>query len=150
MINNVTLMGRLTSDPELRQTINGISTCKFNIAVDQDHISQGQERQPDFIPIVAWRNTAEFICRNFHKGKMIGIVGKLRTYSYDDKRYPDVKHYVMEVLADSVTFCGDKTSSDNKFTPPVDKRETTSAEANTLIESVEDFEEVIGGSELPF
>lgn len=110
MINNVTIMGRLTADPELRQTPSGISTCTVTIAVDRNYTPQGQEKQADFIPVVAWKQTAEFIARNFAKGKMIAVVGQLRTRTYTDKRYSDVTHYAMEINADSVSFCGDKTA----------------------------------------
>lgn len=111
MINNVTIMGRLTADPELRQTPSGISTCTVTVAVDRSYTPQGQEKQADFIPIVAWRQTAEFITRNFTKGKMIAVTGQLRTRTYTDKRYSDVTHYVMELYADSVSFCGDKAAA---------------------------------------
>ena len=98
-MNRVCLMGRLTSDPELRQSVNGISSCSFSVAVDRGYKDQNGGRQVDFISCTAWRQTAEFICRYFSKGKMIGIEGVIRTRNYDDKRYPDVKHYVTEVLA---------------------------------------------------
>ena len=107
-MNRVCLMGRLTSDPELRQTASGISSCSFNIAVDRGFKDQNGERQTDFISCTAWRQTAEFIGRYFSKGKMIGIEGALRTRNYDDKRYPDVKHYVTEVLVDHAYFGGDR------------------------------------------
>ena len=97
MLNKVILMGRLTADPELRQTPSGVSTCQITVACDRNFVSQGQERQADFITVVAWRQTAEFISRYFSKGKMIIVEGSLRTRTYDDKRYPDVRHYVTEV-----------------------------------------------------
>ena len=73
MLNKVILMGRLTADPELRQTPNGVSTCRFTVAVDRNFVQQGQERLADFISVVAWRQTAEFICRYFSKGRMICV-----------------------------------------------------------------------------
>lgn len=122
-MNNVSLMGRLTAEPELKQTPSGVSTTSFTIAIDRSYVPQGQERQVDFISIVAWRQTAEFICRYFGKGKMIAVKGELRSRTYDDKRYPDVKHYVTEVYADQVYFCGGKNDDGNhnvaKGTPPI-------------------------------
>ena len=111
-------MGRLTADPELRQSVNGISTCNFSVAVDRGYKDQNGERQTDFISCTAWRQTAEFICRYFSKGKMIGIEGALRTRNYDDKRYPDVKHYVTEVLVDHAYFGGDNSGNKNNTAPP--------------------------------
>ena len=113
MLNNVVLMGRLTADPELKQTPSGVSVCQFTIAIDRNFTNQNGERQSDFINVVAWRQTAEFISRYFAKGRMIAIIGSLRTRTYDDKRYPDVKHYVTEVYADSASFTGEKKQDDN-------------------------------------
>lgn len=110
-INKVILMGRLTSDPELRQTPNGVSTCQFTVAVTRGYTSQNGERQSDFINVVAWRQTAEFVCRYFNKGRLILVEGELRTRTYDDKRYPDVRHYVTEVFADNVSFGETKGSA---------------------------------------
>lgn len=113
MLNNVILMGRLTADPELRQTANGVATCQITVAVNRNYQGQNGERQADFINVVAWRATAEFICRYFSKGKMIIVEGSLRTRTYDDKRYPDVKHYVTEVYADNVSFGETKSAQNN-------------------------------------
>lgn len=154
MINNVTIMGRLTSDPELKQTPNGVSTCSFNVAVDRGYAPQGQDRQTDFIPVVAWRQTAEFIARNFSKGKMIAIIGELRTRSYNDKRHSDVTHYVMEVNANSASFCGDKTAAPAQSTPT--PTVPTAAACGTLTApqvqqaDFSDFEGIIGDDNLPF
>lgn len=141
-MNNVSLMGRLTAEPELKQTPSGVSTTSFTIAIDRSYVPQGQERQADFISIVAWRQTAEFICRYFGKGKMIAVKGELRSRTYDDKRYPDVKHYVTEVYADQVYFCGGKNDDGNqsvtKGTPPIP--------AST---DMSDFEE-IASDDVPF
>lgn len=110
MLNRVVIMGRLTADPELRQTPNGVSTCRFTVACDRNFVPQGGERQADFITVVAWRQTAEFVCRYFSKGRMIAVEGNLRTSTYPDKRYPDVTHYVTEVYADNVSFTGEKAA----------------------------------------
>lgn len=149
MVNNVTIMGRLTSDPELKQTPSGVSTCSFTVAVERNYTPQGQEKQTDFIPVVAWRQTAEFISKYFSKGKMIAVIGALRTRSYDDKRYPDVKHYVMELYADSVSFCGDKSQSGNAA-PTQQAQPVQQTAASVQQESYSDFEDIIGDGNLPF
>ncbi|MEE1054531.1 MAG: single-stranded DNA-binding protein, partial [Acutalibacteraceae bacterium] len=84
MFNLVVLTGRLTADPELKTTPNGISVTSFSIAVDRRYRS-GEERQTDFINIVAWRTSAEFICKYFKKGNLIGIEGSIQTRRYQDK-----------------------------------------------------------------
>lgn len=111
MYNRVILMGRLTADPELKQTQNGIAMCRFNIAVDRPS-KQGEEKKTDFISISCWRNTADFVSKYFAKGKLIHIEGKLQQNNYTDQN--NVKHYGMEVIADNVAFCGDKSNSQNQ------------------------------------
>lgn len=147
-MNRVCLMGRLTSDPELRQTASGISSCSFNIAVDRGFKDQNGERQTDFISCTAWRQAAEFICRYFCKGKMIGIDGALRTRNYDDKRYPDVKHYVTEVLVDHAYFGGDSGGSKSSSASPPPQHQASAATPAPA--DLSDFEEVASDSELPF
>ena len=82
MLNVIALMGRLVADPELRHTPNGIATCTFRIAVDRNFVRAGEERKADFIDIVAWRQSAEFVCKYFHKGNMIAVNGSLQTRNY--------------------------------------------------------------------
>lgn len=163
MLNKVILMGRLTADPELRQTPNGMSTCRITVACDRNFVPQGGERQADFITVVAWRQTADFISKYFSKGRMIVVEGNLRTSSYDDKRYPDVKHYVTEVYADQVYFAGDKPASGGQgnsfqggynttpqtFAPPHRAAEE-GINSSISVGDFGDFEEVIGDGELPF
>lgn len=162
MFNKSILMGRLTADPELRQTQNGVSTCQITVAVDRDYTPRGQEKQADFINVVAWRQTAEFISKYFGKGKMILVEGRLHTRTYDDKRYPDVKHYVTEVYADKVSFCGDK-SSQNADQQPQNAFSQAQSQNYAVQQNVpqqpaqavtqgglDDFEEVIGDSDLLF
>ena len=149
MINKWIGMGRLTADPELRQTQSGVSSCNITVAVQRDFTDGSGERQSDFINVVAWRQTAEFICKYFGKGNMIAIEGQLRTRTYDDKRYHDVKHYVTEVYADKVSFCGGKNESGGaaKQTAP----QTVQRPAQTApIADLSDFEEVSAGDDLPF
>lgn len=114
MLNNITIMGRLTADPELKQTPSNISVTSFTIAVDRDYETNGK-READFFDIVAWRGTAEFIARNFSKGKLITIVGGLQTRKWEDKN--GNKRVSVEIKADTAYFCGDG------------KKETTQAPA---------------------
>ena len=107
MINKVILMGRLVADPELKQTASNIAVCKFTIAINRPFVSKdGGEKQSDFINIVVWRNTAEFVSKYFSKGKMIIVEGALRNNNYTDSN--GTKHYTIEVHADNVSFGGDK------------------------------------------
>ncbi|MDD3204018.1 MAG: single-stranded DNA-binding protein, partial [Pygmaiobacter massiliensis] len=82
MLNVVALLGRLVADPELRRTPNGVSVTTFTIAVDRSFVKSGAERQTDFIDIVAWRNTAEFVCKYFQKGSMMAVQGSIQTRTY--------------------------------------------------------------------
>ena len=109
MLNCAVIMGRLTSDPELRKTPSGVSVTRFTVAVDRAY-KQGEERKADFINVIAWRSTAEFICRNFNKGKMIAIQGAIETGSYEKD---GVKRNTFEINADNVSFCGNKNEQSN-------------------------------------
>ncbi|MEE1285010.1 MAG: single-stranded DNA-binding protein [Acutalibacteraceae bacterium] len=109
MLNCAVLMGRLVADPELRTTTSGISVTSFRIAVDRSFVRQGEERQADFIDIVAWRQTADFVCRYFRKGSMIAVQGSIQTRAYEDKQ--GNKRTAVEVVADNVSFCGSKAES---------------------------------------
>lgn len=102
MLNSVCLMGRLAADPELKTTQNGVSVTSFRIAVDRTFQSKGQEKQTDWIDIVAWRNTAEFVTRYFRKGSMIAVQGSIQTRSYTDR--DGGKRTAFEVVADNVFF----------------------------------------------
>ena len=149
MINKWIGMGRLTADPELKQTQSGVSTCSINVAVQRDYTDGSGERQADFICVVAWRQTAEFIRRYLRKGSMIAIVGELRTRTYNDKKHPDVKHYVTEVYADKASFCGGKNDGggDNK---PASAPAQTAPQAPAQVPNLDDFEQIGNDSDLPF
>jgi len=108
MLNQVALMGRLTADPELRRTPNDVAVTTFTIAVNRSYVKQGAERQADFIDIVAWRNTAEFICRYFKKGQMMAVTGSIQTRTYTDKEGKNRKAF--EIVADNVYFTESKGS----------------------------------------
>lgn len=110
-MNNVSLIGRLTADPELRRTQSGLATTRFSIAVDRRFAKQGEERQTDFINIVAWRQTAEFICKYFTKGQRIALTGSIQTGSYTAN--DGTKRYTFDVVADSVEFTEKKQQNGN-------------------------------------
>ncbi|MDO4460728.1 MAG: single-stranded DNA-binding protein [Clostridia bacterium] len=109
MINNCVFMGRLCDDPELKTTQTGTSVTSFSLAVERSYAKQGEQRQTDFIPITAWRQTAEFICKYFHKGDMIALTGELQSRRYQDKDGSNRTAY--EVVARDVSFCGSKSES---------------------------------------
>lgn len=104
-MNSVQIIGRMTADPELRHTQSGTACTRFNIAVDR-RAKQGEEKQTDFINIVAWKQTAEFICKYFSKGQRIALTGSIRTGSYTDR--DGNKRYSFEIWADNVEFCESK------------------------------------------
>ncbi len=110
-MNRVIIMGRLTADPELKQTQGGTGVCRFTVAVNRKFRNSQGGYDADFISCTAWRQTAEFICKYFGKGQMICIEGTLRTGSYQDKNHPDTMHYTTDVFVDSVEFCGSKVDS---------------------------------------
>ena len=101
-MNIISIMGRLTADPELKTTQNGTAVCSFTVAVDRDY----GDKQTDFISIVAWRQTAEFVSRYFGKGRMIAVSGNLQSRKWEDK--DGNKRTAWEVIANHVWFCGDK------------------------------------------
>ena len=107
MLNKIILMGRLTRDPELKRTQSGTAVTSFSLAVDRDFKSQGGEKETDFIDIVAWRNTAEFVSKYFTKGRMAVVEGRLQIRDWTDK--DGGKRRSAEVIADNVYF-GDSKS----------------------------------------
>lgn len=106
MLNSIILMGRLVAEPELKTTPTGISVCSFCVACDRNFKSQNGEKQTDFINIVAWRQTAEFVTRYFHKGQLIAVQGSLQIRQYQDK--DGNKRTAAEVVADQVFFAEGK------------------------------------------
>ena len=102
MLNRIILMGRLTRDPELRRTGSGTAVTSFSLAVDRDFKSQSGEKETDFIDIVAWRNTAEFVSKYFTKGRMAVVEGRLQIRDWTDK--DGGKRRSAEVVADNVYF----------------------------------------------
>ncbi|AUG58163.1 MAG TPA: single-stranded DNA-binding protein [Ruminiclostridium sp.] len=109
-MNKVILMGRLTKDPELRYTnVNNIPVCRFTLAVDRRFQRQGEERQADFIPIVAWDKLAEFCSKYFIKGQQVAVTGRLQLRTWDDNE--GKRHYVTEVIAEEAYFADSKRES---------------------------------------
>ena len=112
MLNHITIMGRLTRDPELRRTGSGIAVASFTVAVDRDFSSKdGGEKETDFIDCVAWRNTGEFVSKYFTKGRMIVVSGRLQIRNWNDK--DGNKRRTAEVVADSCYFGDSKKDGDN-------------------------------------
>lgn len=119
MLNRVILMGRLVADPELKTTATGLSVTSFRIAVERSYVKVAEERKADFFDVVCWRNSAEFVCRYFRKGSMIAIDGQLQSRTYQAK--DGTNRYVTEVVANSVSFTGEKQNQNNSAyqQPPV-------------------------------
>ncbi len=107
-MNNISLMGRLTADPELKYTANNYAVLSFTVAVPRPNTKD----TTDFIRCVAWRKTAEFVSKYFFKGKMIALTGALTSRSWKDDN--NKSHYVMEVTVNNVEFCGDKAKNNNE------------------------------------
>lgn len=127
-VNNSVLIGRLTGDPELRTTTNNISVTSFTIAVRRTN------EITDFIDIVAWRNTADFVTRYFRKGSMIAVQGSIQTRNYEDKN--GNKRKAVEVVADNVAFVGEK--KDNAEQKPSANAGYNNANLNVEFENIED------------
>lgn len=106
MLNQVIEMGRLTADPELKQTQSGVSFINFSIAVDRNYVNENNVRETDFFDVVAWRGTAEFIARNFTKGRMIAVVGSLENQRWEDSA--GNKRTSTRIKAEQALFCGDR------------------------------------------
>ena len=109
MLNKAILMGRLTRDPELRYTQSNIPVVTFSIAVDRNYSNNGGERQTDFIDIVAWRRTAEFVSQWFTKGQMIVVVGSIQSRRWQDKNGNN--RTAFEIVANNINFAGPKSSN---------------------------------------
>lgn len=148
MINMVALMGRMTYEPELKSTPNGVSVLRFQVACDRTYQKDSQNRQADFIDCVAWRQTAEFISRYFHKGSMIAVEGTLQTSNYTDK--DGNKRKQIEVLANNVSFCGSKAENGSQGTQGAQNEQYTQNGMNIDYDDA-DFEEIGNDDDdLPF
>ena len=112
MLNIVAIMGRLVADPELRTTPAGVNVCQFRIACDRNFARQGEQRQADFVDIVAWRQQADFVCKYFSKGSLIAINGRIQTRNYQDKNGNNRTAFA--VVAENINFGGSKGTSSAK------------------------------------
>lgn len=147
MLNKIVVMGRLTRDPELRRTQNGTAVTSFSVACDRDFKSQSGEKETDFIDVVAWRTTAEFVSKYFAKGRMAVVIGRLQLRDWTDR--DGNKRRTAEIVADSVYF-GDSKPADAQ----AGGKQTSAASyggAAELPENFDPFSEVdASDGELPF
>ena len=120
-MNNVNLLGRITADIELKHTPSNVAVALFTLAVDRGYKNEDGTKQTDFIDIVAWRNTAEFISRHFSKGQRMAIQGRLQTRDWEDKN--GNKRKAVEVIVDNAYFADGKKSDAPTFTPMPDDLE---------------------------
>lgn len=146
-LNRITIMGRLTRDPELRHTNNGTAVTSFSIAVDRGFKAQDGSKETDFIDIVAWRQTAEFVSRYFAKGRMAVVDGRLQTRSYQDKN--GNKRTAVEVVADNVYF-GDSKNDDKKSDDREAMYDQFDNNSAPLRENTAHIEEIEDDGDLPF
>lgn len=149
MLNVVALMGRLVADPELRKTSSDVSVATFRIAVDRAFVRQGEERQADFISIVCWRQTADFVCKYFHKGDMIALNGRIQTRSYEDNQ--GNRRTAFEVVADNISFTGSKrdSSSMGGGYDGGNRNMAGAAQPAAFTSGGDDFE-LLGDNDMPF
>jgi single-strand DNA-binding protein len=146
-MNNITLLGRLTADPELKHTANQVPVVNFTLAVDRDYTPKGEEKQADFINCVGWRHTAEFISRYFRKGQRMALTGTLQTRKYTDKDGNNRTAY--EVVVNAAYFADSKQ---NDTSPNVSAYAPQSANTPQYGAVPGGFEEISDGEpeRLPF
>ena len=115
--NKVIIIGNMVSDPELKQTPSGVSVCRFRLAVQRKYAKEEGQQTADFLDIVAWRQTAEFICKYFKKGNPILVCGQIQSRNWEDK--DGTKRYSVEILADEVSFVASKSENggNDTYTP---------------------------------
>ena len=139
MYSRVIVMGRLTADPELRQTQSSIPVVSFRVAVSRPFVSKTGERQTDFFSVVAWRGQAEFISKYFKKGNMILVDGRLESREYTDKNGANQR--VVEIVVDTVSFTGESKGPESFGVPKVEMNSGAGAS---------DFKEIDEDEDLPF
>lgn len=165
-MNKVILIGRLTANPECKQTQNGVAMCRFTIAVNRQY-QKDKQQESDFITCQAWRNTADFVSRYFSKGKPIIVEGSLRNNNYTDKN--GVNHYGMDVLVENVSFTINDNSqqqatsyqqqpqqnnqynyqqSSQQYQQP--SQQVNAPRNQTNVNNLNNFEEVINDGDIPF
>ena len=153
MLNVAAIVGRLAADPELRHTASGVAVTSFTLAVSRNYSRQGEERQTDWIDVVAWRNTAEFVCKYFTKGQMMAVTGSIQTRSYEDRS--GNKRKAVEIVADNVHFAEPKRDNSqgasmggayhSRPEPAVQQPAPAYTSGNA-----DDFEEIPTDDDLPF
>ena len=144
-MNKVCLIGRLTKDPETRYTqTNNTIVVNFSLAVNRRFVRENEERQADFIPIIAWAKTGEFCSKYFKKGQQVGIVGRIQTRNWDDEQ--GQKHYATEVIAEEVYFADSRRDGDGASSSFENTFGTTMPGG---MEGASDFE-VSASDDLPF
>ena len=158
MLNVAVIMGRLAADPELRHTPNGVAVTSFTLAVDRSYARAGTERQTDWIDVVAWRQTAEFVCKYFTKGQLMAVTGSIQTRNYEDRNGNNRK--AVEIQATEVNFASSKREGGSMGGDPSYGQPRASAPAQPAAfsepapayssGSSEDFEEILGDDDLPF
>lgn len=158
--NLVSITGRLTADPELKTTQSGVNCCRFCVAVNRPY-QKDKEQEADFINVVAWRATAEFVSKYFYKGTPITVLGSMRNNNYTDQN--GVKHYSIDVLADNVGFVPKSSDSGNAAATsapattgytfaeaPKSVSKPAEGNENVSLGDLSDFEEILQDGEVPF
>lgn len=147
MLNKIIIQGRFTKDPELRRTQSGLSVTSFSLAVERDFKDGSGNKITDFLEVVAWRQTAEFVCKYFAKGQMAIVEGSLQTRDWQDNN--GNKRRAFEILANTVYFGGSKKEEgeNNRYgTPPPARGQAQNAPAPKQME----MDEIEDDDELPF
>lgn len=142
MLNTVSLMGRLTKAPELKTTQSGVSVCSITLAVERDFAPQGQAKETDFIDIVAWRQTADFLAKYFDKGQLAAVSGRLQTRTWQDRDGQNRK--AVEVIAEHVYFASAR--SENRGENTAQRQQSVYMDDDNF----KDFEELDDDGCLPF
>lgn len=152
MINTVALQGRITNEPELKHTQNNVPVCSFTIANDTGF---GDNKKTNWIDCVAWRSTAEFICKYFTKGQEIALHGALQTRTWEDNQ--GNKRKTTEVVVSEVSFCGSKTQQGGSTSQPTNHTPGHQSQASAPLQSTktansdaDEFEELTFDEDLPF
>ena len=141
-MNIAIIMGRICNDLELKKTPSGVSVVRFTVAVDRGYAKQGEERKTDFINVVAWRSTAEFVCRYFSKGSMIAVQGAIETSRYEKNGYT---FYSSEINANNVSFCEGKKNDGQSNNSPQAEPQATESTFNA-----DDFTALADDDDVPF
>ena len=148
-MNQIVIMGRMTRDPELRHTPNGVPVASFSLAVDRGYTSKDSgERQTDFIDVVAWRNSAEFVAKYFTKGQMAAVAGRLQIRDWTDK--DGNKRRSAEVVADNIYFTESKKSREASYGQAADTKESFGGDYTSQVVSSDFAELDMDDGELPF